>query len=75
MVHSKVIKGYCLNVVVDISPIYLKKHYLFQNWFMLTIVIKAYCVDVVVDIKPIYLNKHYLFQNKIYDLDKIYKLN
>ena len=42
---------------------------------MLTIVIKAYCVNVVVDIKPIYLNKHYLFQNKIYDLDKIYKLN
>ena len=42
---------------------------------MLTILIKAYCVNVVVDIKPIYLNKHYLFQNKIYDLDKIYKLN
>ena len=42
---------------------------------MLTIVIEAYCVNVLVDIKPIYLNKHYLFQNKIYDLDKIYKLN
>ena len=44
-------------------------------WFMLTIVIKACCVNAVVDIKPIYLNKHDLFQNKIYDLDKIYKLN
>ena len=43
---------------------------------MLTIVIKAYCVKCwVVDIKPIHLDKHYLFQNKIYDLDKIYKLN
>ena len=42
---------------------------------MLTIVIIAYCVNAVVDIKPIYLNKLYLFQNKIYDLDKIYKLN
>ena len=51
MVHSKVIKGYCLNVVVDINPIYLKKHYLSQNWLMLTIVIKAYCVNAVVDIK------------------------
>ena len=42
---------------------------------MLTIVIKAYRVNVVVDTKPIYLNKHYLFQNKIYNSDKIYKLN
>ena len=42
---------------------------------MLTIVIKAYCVNVLVDINPIYLKRHYLFQNKIYDLDKIYKLN
>ena len=42
---------------------------------MLTIVIMAYCVNVLVEIKPIYLNKHYLFQNKIYNLDKIYKLN
>ena len=70
-----VIKAYCVNVVVNLKPIYLKKRYLFMNWFTLTIVIKAYCVNVLVDIKPIYLNKHYLFQNKIYDLDKIYKLN
>ena len=42
---------------------------------MLKIVIKAYSVNVLVDIRPIYLNKHYLFENKIYDLDKIYKLN
>ena len=68
-----VIKAYYLNVVVDIKPIYLKKHYLFQNWLVL-IVIKACCVNFVVDIKPIYLDKH-LFQNKIFDLDKIYKLN
>ena len=59
----------------DIKPVYLRKHYLFQNWFVLTIVIEAYFVNVVVDIKPIHLNKHYLFQNKICDLDKIYKLN
>ena len=69
------IKAGCLNVVVDIKPIYLKKYYLFQNWFMLTIVIKAYCVNIMADIKPIYLSKHYLFQNTIYDLDKIYKLD
>ena len=25
------IKAYCVNVVVDIKPIYLNKHYLFQN--------------------------------------------
>ena len=69
-----VIKAYFLNVVVDIKLIYLKKHYLFQNWLAL-IVIRAYCVNFVVDTKPIYLDKHYLFQNKIFDLDKIYKLN
>ena len=68
------IKAGCLNVVVDMKPIYLKKYYLFQNWFMLTIVIKAYCVNVVVDIKP-NLFEQKLFQNKTYDLDKIYKLN
>ena len=27
------IKAYCVNVVVDIKPIYLKKRYLFQNKF------------------------------------------
>ena len=69
-----VIKAYCVNVVVNLKPIYLKKRYLFMNWFTLTIVIKAYCVNVLVDIKPIYLNKHYLRQSMIYDLDKIYKL-
>ena len=42
---------------------------------MLIIVTKAYCDNVLLDIKRVYLNKHYLFQNKIYDLDKIYKLN
>ena len=26
-----VIKADCVNVVVDIKPIYLNKHYLFQN--------------------------------------------
>ena len=26
-----VIKVYCVHVVVDIKPIYLNKHYLFQN--------------------------------------------
>ena len=26
-----VIKAYCVNVVVDIKPIYLNKRYLFQN--------------------------------------------
>ena len=25
------IKAYCVNVVVDIKPIYLNKYYLFQN--------------------------------------------
>ena len=25
------IKVYCVNVMVDIKPIYLNKHYLFQN--------------------------------------------
>ena len=53
-----VIKAYFLNVVVDIKLIYLKKHYLFQNWLAL-IVIRAYCVNF----------------DKIFDLDKIYKLN
>ena len=27
----QLIKAYCVNVVVDIKPIYLNKHYLFQN--------------------------------------------
>ena len=26
-----VIKAYCVNVAVDIKPIYLNEHYLFQN--------------------------------------------
>ena len=64
MVHAKVIKGYCLNVVVDINPIYLKKHYLFQNWFMLTIVIKAYCVNAVVDIKAYFFEQTLFFSEQ-----------
>ena len=32
-----VIKAYCVNVMVDIKPIYLNKRYLFQN--------KIYCLD------------------------------
>ena len=62
-----VIKTYGVNVVANLKPIYLKKHYLFMNWFMLKIVIKAYCVNVLVDVKPIYLSKDYLRQSKIYD--------
>ena len=42
---------------------------------MLTAVIKVHFANILVNLKPIYLKKHYLFQNKIYDLDKIYKLN
>ena len=28
---TKLIKDYCVNVVVDVKPIYLNKYYLFQN--------------------------------------------
>ena len=28
---TTLIKAYCVNVVVDIKPIYLNKRYLFQN--------------------------------------------
>ena len=28
---TMLIKAYCVNVVVDIKPIYLKKYYLFEN--------------------------------------------
>ena len=33
------IKAYCINVVVDIKPIYLNKRYLFQN--------NIYCLDKI----------------------------
>ena len=28
---NNIIKAYCVNIVVDIKPIYLNKRYLFQN--------------------------------------------
>ena len=59
------IKAYCVNVVVDIKPIYLNKRYLFQN--------KIYYLDkIYFCFGKIKLSKHTLFKlNWLPDLCKI----